>query len=64
MEEEKRAFGYLVGAITFFGLWLYSIYDLGFLIGIAAGWIPSMVCGAIAYVIAVPLWERWRRFMS
>lgn len=44
--------GYLVGAwivgfLTFLGIWIYSFIAWGFLIGLAIGWLPALIGGFI-----------------
>ena len=38
---------WLVGVLTFLGLWWYAITSWGLLLGLAVGWFPAMIGGAI-----------------
>lgn len=50
--EWYSTIGFIVGILTFIGVWIYAMGQWGFLIGIMAGWIPA----AIAAVIAGFVW--------
>ena len=39
---------YFIGSVVFIGVWIYAIVSWGFLIGIAIGWVPALIAGAIA----------------
>ena len=39
---------YIVGAIVFLGIWIYSFFAWGFLIGLAIGWLPAVIGAGIA----------------
>ena len=44
----------IVGFLTFGGVWIYSLSEWGFLIGLMFGWIPALIAG-IALGYAWPL---------
>lgn len=45
-KDEYELVGLVFGVLTFFAIWVYAIFSWGFLLGIAAGWIPAII-GAI-----------------
>lgn len=49
--EWYSTIGFIVGFLTFFGVWIYAMGQWGFLIGIMAGWIPAAISAVIAYFI-------------
>ena len=48
MEKAYIVIGWLVGIVTFFGIWIYAFASWGLLIGLAIGWLPALIGGAIA----------------
>jgi hypothetical protein len=46
--ENKYTIGAIItGIIAFFIIWIYAFSSWGFLIGLAAGWIPAIIGGFI-----------------
>lgn len=45
-------FLYIVGVLAFIGIWIAAFTTWGFLIGLAIGWLPAAVAGAIIFGIA------------
>ncbi len=46
--DEKYVLGvYIVGIISLIVIWIYAIVSWGFLIGLAIGWLPALIGGAI-----------------
>lgn len=41
----------LVGIVIFIGVWIYSITQWGFLIGITIGWLPAIIAGFIGGIL-------------
>lgn len=48
--------GLLVGIPTFFGCWIYAVVEYGWFLGLAFGWIPSLIIAYIAGFVAGALW--------
>jgi len=45
---EKYMIGvWIVGALSFIAIWIYSFASWGFLLGLMFGWIPALIGGAI-----------------
>jgi hypothetical protein len=42
---------FIVTAVTFFGCWAYAIAEYGWFLGLALGWIPSLIIAGITLVI-------------
>jgi len=38
---------WIVGVGSFFAIWIYAFVSWGFLIGLAIGWLPALIGGAI-----------------
>ena len=49
-------FGWLAGIITFVAVYIAAVGSVGWVIGIALGWIPSMLAAGLAYFIFRWLW--------
>lgn len=47
-----RAFGILTGIVVFFIGWASAVASWGWLLGLAFGWVPAAIVGAIAGVLA------------
>jgi hypothetical protein len=45
-------FAGLVGVATFFGCWIYAIATYGWFLGLALGWIPSLIIASIAMLLS------------
>jgi hypothetical protein len=58
--EDYEGTGYktalVVGPIVFICSWIYAISRWGWFLGIAFGWIPSLIIGFIALIISRFLW--------
>ena len=39
---------FIVGILSFAGIWLYAMNEWGFLLGILFGWMPALIGGIIA----------------
>ena len=39
--------GLLTGFLVFIGVWIYSLSEWGFLLGVAFGWLPAIIVGCI-----------------
>ena len=37
----------ITGGITFLGVWAFACFQWGFLVGLAIGWLPALIAGAI-----------------
>jgi hypothetical protein len=48
--------GALAGVITFVGVYIAAVASVGWVFGIALGWIPAMLAGAIAHGLFQWLW--------
>lgn len=50
MDEDNSYFigGAITGGIVFLGCWVYAIATWGWFLGLAFGWIPAAIIGAIA----------------
>ena len=46
----------LVAIIVFFGCWVYAVAEAGWFLGLAFGWIPSVIIAAIAHFVARMFW--------
>jgi len=38
---------WIVGALSFIGIWIYALASWGLLVGLMFGWIPALIGGAI-----------------
>lgn len=47
-----RVFGFVVGLGTFLGCWGYAISSWGWFLGLAFGWVPSVIIAIIAVVLS------------
>lgn len=43
--------GSIIAPILFIGIWIYALVTLGFLLGLAVGWIPAFMGAFIARYI-------------
>jgi hypothetical protein len=48
--------GSIAGFVTFFSVWIAAVGSVGWVIGIALGWIPALLASLIAYVVGAFLW--------
>lgn len=46
----------IVSIVVLIGCWLYSISEWGWLLGIAFGWIPSLIIALMAAFISYFIW--------
>ena len=51
-----RVLGVLAGAAVFLGGWFDAVSSWGWLLGLAFGWIPAAIVGAMAGVLVWGLW--------
>ena len=48
MDGDKYMIGvWIVGALSFIGIWIYALATWGLLLGLMLGWIPALIGGAI-----------------
>jgi hypothetical protein len=48
MENNEYTIGaWIVGVISFVGIWIYALATWGLLFGLMFGWIPALIGGAI-----------------
>jgi len=40
--------GTIIGFFVFFGIWIYSLFSWGLLLGIVFGWIPAIIAAFVA----------------
>jgi hypothetical protein len=50
------ALGYVAGAITFIGAYIYCIATYGFLFGLGLGWLPSIILAYVVGFVTLFLW--------
>ena len=48
--------GGLAGLITFIGVYIAAVGSVGWVIGIALGWIPACLAAGLAFLIGRYLW--------
>lgn len=48
--------GGITAVVTFFGCWVYSVAAYGIFIGVALGWIPSLIIAGITWGIITVFW--------
>lgn len=46
----------ITGMFVFVVMWGYLVASEGFLLGVTLGWIPSLVCAMLGYMIAPAIW--------
>ncbi len=44
------AIGYVLGFLSFWACWIYAVFSFGWFLGIAFGWIPSLIIALIVVV--------------
>ena len=42
---------FLIGILTFLGIWIYSFEEWGLLVGLLIGWLPALIGGFIVGVL-------------
>ncbi len=47
MEEMYMVGAWIVGVLSFIAIWLYSLAEWGFLLGLTIGWVPALIGGTI-----------------
>lgn len=66
-----KAFGGIAWLITFIGVYIAAVDSVGWVIGIALGWIPAGLAAVLAYLVFRYLWWAilivgvltWHRFV-
>lgn len=48
--------GWIVGTLSFIGIWVYAFISWGFLFGLMFGWIPAIIGGCILGLLLGFLW--------
>ena len=48
MEESWYVYGvWIVGILVFLGVWIYSLFTWGLLVGLLIGWLPALIAGVV-----------------
>ena len=55
-EATSAVIGGIAAVVTFVAVWIAAIGSVGWVFGIALGWIPAWIAAAIAYVFFRFLW--------